>query len=69
MDVYNIVCRARSPAIFDSMDSRRHKYAVEIRVQDLGQNEKVIQDMKRVVKKLLKKFLVMTRPLSCSETV
>ena len=36
-----------------SMDSQ---YEVEIRVQDSGQNVKVIQDMKNVVNKLLKQF-------------
>ena len=42
------------------MDPQASKYEVEIRVQDLEQNEEVIQDMKKVVKRLLKKFLKMT---------
>ena len=39
-----------------SMDPQPSQYEVEIRVQDSGQNEKVIQDMKNVVNKLLKQF-------------
>ena len=38
------------------MDPQASQYEVEIRVQDSGQNEEVIQDMKNVVKILLKKF-------------
>ena len=41
------------------------QYEVEIRVQDSGQNEEVIQDMKNVVKILLKKALVMFRDGVC----
>ena len=37
------------------MDPQASQYEVEIRVQDSGQNEEVIQDMKNVVKFLLKK--------------
>jgi len=43
-------------AIVASVDPQASQYEVEVRVQDSGQNEEVIQDMKNVVKILLKKF-------------
>lgn len=42
-------------AIVASVDPQASQYEVEIRVLDSGQNEEVIQDMKNVVKFLLKK--------------
>ena len=42
--------------IVASVDHQAAQYVVEIRVQDSGQNKEVIQDMKNVVKILLKKF-------------
>ena len=42
------------------MDPKASKYEVQIRVQDSGQNEEVIQDMKNVVVLLLRKFRQMT---------
>jgi len=43
-------------AIVASVDPQASQYEVESRVQDIGQNEEVIQDMKNVVKKLLLRF-------------
>merc|ERR1719187_2007102 len=43
-------------AIVASVDPQASQYEVESRVQDIGQNEEVIQDMKNVVKKVLLRF-------------
>jgi len=48
-------------AIVASMDPQASQYEVEVRVQDSGQNEEVIQDMKNVVKKLLLRFNQITK--------
>ena len=43
------------------MDPQPSQYEVEIRVQDSGQNEEFIQDLKNVVNKLLKQFNKITK--------
>merc|ERR1719481_2164045 len=43
-------------AIVASVEPKAANYEVEIRIQDGGQNEEVIQDMKNVTKNLLMKF-------------
>ena len=48
-------------AIVASVDPQASQYEVEIRVQDSGQNEEVIQDMKEVTKVLLKRFAEETK--------
>jgi len=48
-------------AIVASMDPQASQYEVEVRVQDSGQNEEVIQDIRSVIKKLLLQFYKMTR--------
>merc|ERR1719369_2509432 len=43
-------------AIVASVEPKAANYEVEIRIQEIGQNEEVIQDMKNVTKNLLMKF-------------
>eukprot|EP00092_Neocalanus_flemingeri_P034497 GFUD01037510.1.p1 GENE.GFUD01037510.1~~GFUD01037510.1.p1 ORF type:complete len:930 (+),score=334.94 GFUD01037510.1:83-2872(+) len=47
-------------AVVASVDPKASRYEVQIRVQDSGQNEEMIQDMKNVVKILLGQFRLKT---------
>lgn len=52
--------KGQKPSIA-AMDPQPSQYEVEIRVQDSGQNEEFIQDLKNVVNKLLKQFNKITK--------
>ena len=53
----SLVCTSLNiSAIVGSVEPKAANYEVEIRIQEGGQNEEVIHDMKEVTKKLLIKF-------------